>query len=372
MISPAMCVVSSAWLSSVGRAFVPTDLLEYEPILNHDDDVFHDVLFQKEWSAGPHWAAIIAVVVGIGIAVWWLKSNSEAADLSAEELRRRRLEALGRASSSTAVPIVSSICGGSEPAKTGDSGRCEALGKASSSIPVTSTPVVSRPNEEYFGEAKASKLREELKRRRLEAAGKASSSTSVPIVSSNSSGSEPANTGDSEPTEQQPDAEEMRQRRLEALGKASSSASLASAATLVPVAAPEPAVVAANSSASTVGPAAPPSAVVLSGEKDPNDDSFTLRAQGMLQGTHGFANFGCCHTIEDLRGALTVLDLESRIATAFRSGKDLRLRLFYMGEELNDGSMQLVDFKFKTGVTVQVMFSPGCPRHLLTRCLGGS
>jgi len=83
-----------------------------------------------------------------------------------------------------------------------------------------------------------------------------------------------------------------------------------------------------------------------------------MRAQGTLKGVVKAAE------VDGLAGSLSVLSLERRIAEVFQSGDDQKLRLFYMGKELKDAAARLSALNIKTNSTIQVMFLSGRPRHL--------
>lgn len=70
------------------------------------------------------------------------------------------------------------------------------------------------------------------------------------------------------------------------------------------------------------------------------------------------------HAIEDVHAATTVLELESEVLRLFGAGEDVRLRLFFMGRELKDADLRLGLAGLKSGSSVQAMFVPGTARSL--------
>jgi len=107
--------------------------------------------------------------------------------------------------------------------------------------------------------------------------------------------------------------------------------------------------------AKTLAPA--PEPVPPSVAKDDVHEVLVLRIQGN----------SAVHNLE-MKSSENVLELEERIMEAFDSGDDNRLRLFYMGKELKDADSTLrsLDLK-KSGSTVQVLFVPGKPRGTVKR-----
>jgi hypothetical protein len=85
--------------------------------------------------------------------------------------------------------------------------------------------------------------------------------------------------------------------------------------------------------------------------------TFSIRTQGTLAGAVQ------AHVVEGITGGITVVDLEDRIAAAFGTGDDVRLRLFYMGRELKDAEELLASTGLKAGATIQVNFAHGSARR---------
>lgn len=94
------------------------------------------------------------------------------------------------------------------------------------------------------------------------------------------------------------------------------------------------------------------------GHVPPEDEPLSVRIQSTVKGhTKAFV-------LEELTTCSTVLDLEAYCLGTFAPGDGLRPRLFFMGKELKEGNAYLgnVGLKPKAMATVQVMFAAGEPR----------
>ncbi len=94
------------------------------------------------------------------------------------------------------------------------------------------------------------------------------------------------------------------------------------------------------------------------GHVPPEDEPLSVRIQSTVKGhTKAFV-------LEELTTCSTVLDLEAFCLGTFAPGDGLRPRLFFMGKELKEGNAYLgnVGLKPKAMATVQVMFAAGEPR----------
>lgn len=90
----------------------------------------------------------------------------------------------------------------------------------------------------------------------------------------------------------------------------------------------------------------------------PEEEALSVRIQSTVKG-HTSA-----YVIKELTTCNRVLDLEALSLGAFAPGEGMRPRLFFMGKELKDGEAFLghVGLKPNGTATVQVMFAPGEPR----------
>mmetsp|Transcript_145352 Transcript_145352/g.278928 ORF Transcript_145352/g.278928 Transcript_145352/m.278928 type:complete len:668 (-) Transcript_145352:23-2026(-) len=318
----------------------------------------------QEFSAGAaHWLTILAILVG----VWWFFSRSSSSGKStsggssrrgrdagrpgpdAEELRRKRLEALGSASRAAAeakpTPAVEQRSVEAKPTPAVEKRSVE----AEPSPAVQESAVEARPSagvEQPTVEAPPCAAVEE----------RPAEAEPIPAVEEGAVAAGPS------PAVEEQEVEPTSTPTVEAAQAEHTPAAhtTPTPATAAPCAAPEPAVANLHEQGTSMVEASPEvegGACVAdngSSQASPAElDAFLVRVQGNLRGSSS------SRSVQNLMASMTVSELIDLVAQVFEisPSEGIRIRLFFKQKELKNADAQLGEVGISAGCNLQAIFA---------------